>query len=344
VTVLRSLVRHRGGAALLVVGAVVGAAGLAMAAPGPASPATGEPLAAAPTPEGFIGINPVRILDTRPPGNGPVGVAVAGPLGTGGQIDLPLTTPAPNRTFTLPADTQSVLVTLTIDSDASAPSFVTAWPTGQPRPLASADNATPGLVMPNTVLVKLGGGSISLFNFAGAVNLAVDLVGYTVPVPTSGTPGAPGPIGATGPPGPPGPLGPQGVPGAQGTPGVGGAPSFGGRASSSVTNLATALTNVITPLNVAAGTYFVSANVDIQGDGTPNDVLCQITDGAGSPITGLDDEFLLSGLTAVDTGHLSVSGIVTVAGDIALSCQRSSGSLVSATDSYLTLIAVGTQL
>ena len=111
-----------------------------------------------------------------------------------------------------------------------------------------------------------------------------------------------------------------------------------------MTDLGLTPTNVTPPLTVVAGTYFVSANVDIQGDGTPNEVLCQVTDGAGTPITGLDDEFLLAGLTAVDNSHLSVSGVVTVAGGIALSCQRSTAGLVSATDSYLTLVAVGTQL
>ena len=198
---------------MLVVGAMVGAVGLAMAAPGTSGTAAGEQTAASPPPEGFIGLNPVRILDTRPPGNGPVGVPAAGPLVAGGQIDLPLTTPAPNRSFTVPTDAQSVLVTITIDGDASKPSFITAWPTGQPRPATSSNNATPGIVMPNTVLVKLGGGAISFYNFAGAVNLAVDLVGYTVPVPTGG---APGPQGPAGPAGPEGRQGPPGRPAPRG--------------------------------------------------------------------------------------------------------------------------------
>jgi Collagen triple helix repeat (20 copies) len=346
VTIVRPLVRHRAGAILLVVGALAGAAGLALAAPGTAGTAAGEQTAATTPPEGFVGINPVRILDTRPPGDGPIGVATAHPLGPGGQIDLPLTTPAPNRTFTVPTDTMSVLVNITIDNDASVPSFITAWPTGEPRPAASANNATPGFVTPNTLLVKLGGGAVSLFNSAGEVNLAVDLVGYTVPIPSTGAPGPQGPAGAVGPTGatgPQGPAGPPGVQGLQGAPGVGAAPSFAGAASSTVTNLGTAPTIVTKAVPVPAGTYFVSANVDILGDGTAREVLCQITDGSGSPITGLDDEFLLAGLTAVDNAHLNVSGVVTAADDVALSCQTNGGA-VDATDSYLTLIAVGTQV
>ena len=345
-TILRRLVRHRAGAALLLVGAVVGAAGLAVAAPGSAGTVGAQAVA----PEGFVGLSPVRILDTRPPGDGPIGVSAPRPLGPGDRIDLALTTSAPNRTFTVPADALSVLVTITIDGDASAPSFVTAWPTGQPRPTASANNATPGLVTPNTVLVKLGGGSISFFNFAGSVNLAVDLVGYTVPIPSGGPPGPAGPVGATGGPGPPGPAGSQGPAGPQGTPGVGGEPSFTGSASPDPVAVGAASTNVTGIVTVPAGDYFVSADVDIQVDAgaTPNEVLCQITDGSGTPISGLDDEFLLASLVPVGVtghmGHVSVSGVVTAIGDVALACEKSVASIVTATDSYLTLIAVGTRL
>ena len=226
----------------------------------------------------------MRILDTRPPGDGPIGLATPHPLGAGGQIDLPLTTPAPNRSFALPSAAESVLVTITIDGDASAPSFITAWPTGQPRPLASANNATPGLVMPNTVLVKLGGGSISFYNFAGAVNLAVDLVGYTVPIPTSGPEGpqgAPGPQGPAGPAGAQGPAGPQGEPGPQRSARVGRyarrsqrqrheradhGRRHGGRRSTA-------------PVSVPAGTYFVSAHTNLQRHRGTADVICQLTDG-----------------------------------------------------------------
>ena len=128
------LSRRRFGAGFLVVGVLVGAGGWAVAAPRSA----GRPVLAAagstPNPEGFIGITPVRVLDTRGPGAGPIGVTTAAPLAGGGQIDLPLTSPAPNRSFAVPADAVSVLLNITIDSDATAPSFITAWPTGAPRP------------------------------------------------------------------------------------------------------------------------------------------------------------------------------------------------------------------
>src|SRR5262249_28528755 len=100
---------------------------------------------------------------------------------------------------------------VTIDSNATAQSFITVWPTGAPRPLTSANNATPGLVMPNSILVPLGtDGQVSLYNFAGNVNLAVDLAGYTLPITSSGQTGPQGPTGPRGTQGPSGPTGPKG--------------------------------------------------------------------------------------------------------------------------------------
>jgi hypothetical protein len=97
---------------------------------------------------------------------------------------LPLTTPAPNRASApLPSDAVSAVLNITVDEDADAKSFITVWPTGEPRPLASANNAEPGLVTPNLTFARLGtGGQVSFYNFAGATNLAVDLVGYTTPL------------------------------------------------------------------------------------------------------------------------------------------------------------------
>jgi hypothetical protein len=132
-------------------------------------------------PEGFIGISPTRVLDTRTP---PVGVAAAAPVGPGGTVDLPLTTAAPNRTvIPVPTGAVSVLLNVTVDSDATAPSFITVWPTGAPKPLTSVINPKPGTVVSGSILVPLGtGGSVSIFNFAGNSNVIVDLAGYTMPI------------------------------------------------------------------------------------------------------------------------------------------------------------------
>ena len=47
-------------------------------------------------------------------------------------------------------------------------SYLTAWPTGDPRPLASNLNYVAGQTVPNLVIVKVGaGGKVSLYNAAG---------------------------------------------------------------------------------------------------------------------------------------------------------------------------------
>jgi hypothetical protein len=200
--------RHRVLVGVVAGALLVGAAGLAAASPGRSSPASLTPAA---DPEGFVGVSPTRVLDTRA-GDGPIGVPTAAPLGANQEIVLPLTTPAPNRASApVPANAVSVLINITIDKNASADSFITVWPTGQPRPNSSANNATPGQVTPNSIVVPLGaGGSVSIYNFTGNVDLAVDLAGYTVPLAGSTIQGAPGPKGDTGPQGPQGPPGPQG--------------------------------------------------------------------------------------------------------------------------------------
>ena len=125
-------------------------------------------------------------------------MAAAGPLGAGQTIDVAVT-----GIDDIPADAVSVAVNVTLDEDATLKSYLTVWPAGEARPAnGSANNAEPGLVSPNSGLYKLGmGGKLSVFNQQGAVHVVIDVTGYFVAAPTTGT-------GTQGPPGPPGPPGP----------------------------------------------------------------------------------------------------------------------------------------
>jgi hypothetical protein len=167
--------RLRIGVATLVVVAAATTGGLALAG--------GFTTQQTPTPtqtnaEELIGVEPVRVLDTRGPNNGPIGVPAARPITSGETINV-----AVAGVKGIPADATSVAANITIDEDATLKSFVTVWPTGSPQPFTSANNAEPGLVSPNLSFVKLGAtGGVSFYAQAGAINLAVDLVGYTVPV------------------------------------------------------------------------------------------------------------------------------------------------------------------
>jgi hypothetical protein len=62
---------------------------------------------------------------------------------------------------------------------ASRTTFLTAWPGGGRRPLASDLNIVAGRDVANLVVVKIGTkGRINLYNAAGSTNLVGDVVGY----------------------------------------------------------------------------------------------------------------------------------------------------------------------
>ncbi len=167
----------------IVLGAAVLAAlggGYAIAANAPTPRQVVSPPAA---PAEFVGITPVRVLDTRGAAGGPIGVPAAKKLGANESIDV-----AVAGVGAIPDNATSVAVNITIDEDATLKSFLTVWPTGETRPNASANNAEPGLVMANSAIFQLGtDGKLSVFNQLGAVNVIMDVTGYFVESGTSGT-------------------------------------------------------------------------------------------------------------------------------------------------------------
>jgi hypothetical protein len=131
--------------------------------------------------EQFIGITPVRVLDTR----------TGHPMSGGETINAPVAGAAG-----LPADIASVAANVTIDEDATAKSYLTIWPAGEERPFTSVNNAQPGIVMANSALLQLGqDGAVSIFNQQGSTNVILDVTGYfmkcgapTKPAPTTNPP------------------------------------------------------------------------------------------------------------------------------------------------------------
>jgi hypothetical protein len=118
----------------------------------------------------YTPLAPARLLDTRDTGS-----ALAG----GETLTLPVTGHGG-----VPAGATAVVVNLTV-ADTTASTFVTAYPAGQPLPLASSLNVDAGTIRPNRVIVSVGvGGAISLYNFAGRTDLVVDVVGAFRPTGT----------------------------------------------------------------------------------------------------------------------------------------------------------------
>lgn len=115
---------------------------------------------------GFHPVQPARIMDTRSgacltrlgPGETRY-VAVAGqggvPAGSAGAVALNVTA-----------------------TNATASTYLTLWPSDQPRPTSSSLNVVAGTV-PNMVTVGLGAdGRVALYNFAGTVDVIVDVAGW----------------------------------------------------------------------------------------------------------------------------------------------------------------------
>ncbi len=108
----------------------------------------------------FVGTTPNRILDTRGggaiPGNSSTTLTVAG----------------------VPPTAHAAVLNVTV-TNPTAPSYLTVWPDGAPRPLASDLNFVGGLTVANLVVVQLGGASkVDIYNAYGSVDVVVDLVGW----------------------------------------------------------------------------------------------------------------------------------------------------------------------
>ena len=66
-----------------------------------------------------------------------------------------------------------------VNMTGAAASWLTAWPTAQPKPLASNLNMVAGQVIPNSVMAKMGAnGKVSISNAAGTVDILADIAGF----------------------------------------------------------------------------------------------------------------------------------------------------------------------
>lgn len=117
----------------------------------------------------FTLLPPTRVLDTRDGHTGYVGPKP--PAGT--TIELAVA----GSNQPVPPAATSVLLNVT-GTDATADGYVTVWPCGETRPLASSLNLTAGGTTPNLVLVKTGtDGTVCLYTQSGT-HLVADLIAY----------------------------------------------------------------------------------------------------------------------------------------------------------------------
>jgi hypothetical protein len=150
------------------------------------TPVEAAPKAAAVTPPadpilvprsgGFVPVAPERILDTR------AGFGASGRIGPGGAIDLQVA----GRGGVPLTGVDAVALNVTV-TEPTAVGFVTAYPAGTTRPLASNLNIVPGQTVPNAVVVKLGTlGRVTFYNSSGTTHLIADVAGWYASTPDVG--------------------------------------------------------------------------------------------------------------------------------------------------------------
>ena len=122
----------------------------------------------------LVPITPCRLVDTRQPGQVPLG---AGETRT---IDAHGTNGPPGSPCTIPADAVGLSMNVTALDASTIDTFITIWEDGVARPNASSLNPAPGLPpTPNAVNTPLSAsGRFNVFNFVGTVQVLVDVNGY----------------------------------------------------------------------------------------------------------------------------------------------------------------------
>jgi hypothetical protein len=130
-------------------------------------------------------LTPVRILDTRIGIGGP-----ASPVGAGQVITAQVAGAGGVPKMTDPSPPSAVVLNVTV-ADATASSYLTVYPTGVARPLASNLNFVAGQPLPNLVEVALGSdGKVAVYNNSGSVDVIFDVAGWVstqgkAPAPTT---------------------------------------------------------------------------------------------------------------------------------------------------------------
>lgn len=124
-----------------------------------------------PTGSSYFGISPTRILDTR---NGTGRSGVVGPLTAAGTIDLTV-----GGVGGVPVTgVTSVVLNVTATGSSGPESFLTLFPTGTARPVASNLNFVAGETVPNLVVVRVQNGMVSIYNNLGATHVIADVQGW----------------------------------------------------------------------------------------------------------------------------------------------------------------------
>jgi len=127
----------------------------------------------------FVPLVPARITDTRAASGQPNAGLI---LGSGITLDVQI-----SGAGGVPATGVTAVVLNVTVTDTTSAGFLTVFPKGATRPLASNLNWAAEVTVPNRVMVPVGtGGMVSFFNGLGSADLVVDVNGYFTDSTTAG--------------------------------------------------------------------------------------------------------------------------------------------------------------
>jgi hypothetical protein len=118
----------------------------------------------------YNSIVPSRVLDTRNGTGSPRAQLCA---------DQTISVQITGTTNIPSSGVSAVVLNVTATNTVVAPSFVTVFPTGATRPVASNLNFRPGQTVANRVIVKVGtGGAVSFYDAKGHTDVVADVAGW----------------------------------------------------------------------------------------------------------------------------------------------------------------------
>ena len=129
----------------------------------------------------YNGLNPARVLDTRPDGATTDGRALAGGAIPAGAI---FTLPVLGRAGVPDSGVGAVVLNVTI-TESTEPTYLTVWPSATTRPTPPTSTPPPAGLSPNLVIAQVGpDGAIAIYNAAGHTHVIADILGW---FPTTNT-------------------------------------------------------------------------------------------------------------------------------------------------------------
>jgi hypothetical protein len=133
----------------------------------------------------YVPLTPYRICDTRPPIFTPTNQCTGHTLQAGTTLTIQVAGTNPLGTSSGGVPASGVLaVDLTVTAtDPTVPSYLTVWPAGATRPVASNLNFVGGETVANNVVVAVpqsgpNAGQVSIYNANGSTDVVVDVSGY----------------------------------------------------------------------------------------------------------------------------------------------------------------------